>query len=131
MKTMMRRAAATVIQVGSVMVLLLWFHSCIVSEKVHPLQGGFLRRKYRKDRRSSLPIESPFVFYPRLLADFIYKHFKVAQLAWRLHRFQKRLERDPEARNYSDVALTPDHDDGPDVLERLTRHPPPQPAGGQ
>jgi hypothetical protein len=128
MKTMMRRAAATGIQVGNVMVLLLWFHSCIVFEKVHPLQGGFLRRKYRKDRRSSLPIESPFVFYPRFFANLISKHFKIAQLAWRLQRFKNRLERDPEARNYSDVALTPDHDDGSDVLEMLTTHAPTKPA---
>ena len=45
--------------------LLLWFYGCISLEKVHPLQGGYLRRKFRKDRRPTLPVESPFVFYPR------------------------------------------------------------------
>ncbi len=118
----LRRAVATGIDVTNMMVLMLWFHFCIVYEKIDPLQGGYLRRKYRKDRRPTLPVENPFVFYPRYAAGLVGKHFKMVQLAWRFHWFKKRLERDAAARNYTDVALTPDSRDAFDELERLNAH---------
>jgi hypothetical protein len=127
-ETVLRRAVATGIDVTNMMVLMLWFHFCIVYEKIDPLQGGYLRRKYRKDRRPTLPTESPFVFYPRYAADLVHKHFKMAQLAWRFHWFKKRLERDTGARNYSDVALTPDTDDRSELLEVLSAHTTIEPA---
>jgi hypothetical protein len=118
----LRRAAATGVHLGNMTVLLVWFHFCIVYEKIDPLQGGYFRRKYRRDRRPTMPIESPFAFYPRFIANSIYKHFKMAQLAWRFHWFKTRLERDPSAVNYSDVALTPDSEEVSDELEMLTAH---------
>ncbi|HLJ86272.1 MAG TPA: radical SAM protein [Candidatus Angelobacter sp.] len=121
-ETVLRRAAATSIDLNNVMVLMLWFHFCIVYEKIDPLQGGYLRRKYRKDRRPTLPVESPFIFYPRFIVDLLHKHFKMAQLAWRFHWFTKRLERDPAARHYSDTALTPDSETVNEALEVLTAH---------
>lgn len=84
--------------------------------------GGYLRRKYRKDRRPTLPIENPWVFYPRYAAGVVRKHFKMAQSAWRFHWFKKRLERDPAARNYTDVALTPDTEESAELLEVLSAH---------
>lgn len=122
METVLRRAVATGVDATNMMVLLLWFHFCIIHEKIDPLQGGYLRRKYRKDRRPTMPIESPFVFYPRYLGGLLYKHFKMAQLAWRFHRFKNRLERDPDARNYTDVALTPDSERDAESLEMLSAH---------
>src|SRR5215470_12578765 len=79
-ETVMRRAVATRIDLDNMMVLLLWFHFCIVYEKIDPLQGGYLRRKYRRDRRPTLPLESPLVFYPRYVADLLYKHVYMARL---------------------------------------------------
>jgi radical SAM superfamily enzyme YgiQ (UPF0313 family) len=108
MKTVIRRARATGISTANVMVLLLWFHFCIVYEKIDPLQGGYLRRKHRRDRRPTLPRESPLVFYPRYAAEVVGKHLKIASLALRLHRFTKKLDKDPAAREYMDVALTAD-----------------------
>lgn len=122
METVLRRAAATGIHLGNMTVLLVWFHFCIVYEKIDPLQGGYLRRKYRKDRRPTMPIESPFVFYPRFIGELIYKHVKMVQLAWHFHWFKERLERDSDARNYSDVALTPDSEEVAEALEMLTAH---------
>ncbi len=87
--------------------LLLWYYACIKLEKIDPLEGGYLRRKYRRDRRPTLPVESPFVFYPRYVADLAAKHIKLLQLIWRFGRFRLRLKRDPNARNYTDEALTP------------------------
>lgn len=108
METVMRRARATGISVDNMMVLLLWFHFCIVYEKIDPLQGGFLRRKYRRDRRTTMELESPLVFYPRFAADFVRKHWRMGALALRFHRFKRQLERDAAAKNYNDVALTAD-----------------------
>jgi hypothetical protein len=121
-ETVLRRAAATGIDLNNMMVLLLWFHFCIVYEEIDPLQGGYLRRKYRKDRRPTLPLESPFVFYPRYGAGLLRKHIKMAQLAWRFHWFKKRLEREAGAQDYRDVALTPDAEEDLDMLEVLTAH---------
>lgn len=122
METVLSRAASTGIHLGNMVVLLVWFHFCIVYEKIDPLQGGYLRRKYRKDRRPTLPIESPVVFYPRYAWELLYKHFKMAQLAWRFHWFKERLARDPNAQNYSDMALTPDSETDAESLEMLVAH---------
>lgn len=112
--TVMRRAVATASNAGNMTFLLLWYYSCVTLEKIDPLEGGYLRRKYRKNRRPTLPIESPFVFYPRYVADLLCKHITLAQLVWRYGRFRRQLKRDPNARNYTDVALMPvsDEDSG-------------------
>jgi hypothetical protein len=103
----MRRAEATNSGPGKVLTQLIWSYCSAVLEKVHPYQGGYLRRKYRLDRRPSLPVESAFVFYPRYAIDLLYKHFKVAQAIWRFRPIAVKLRRDPAARNYTDAALTP------------------------
>jgi len=106
-ETVMRRAEATQSGPGKVLTQLIWSYCSVALEDLHPYQGGYLRRKYRYDRRPSLPVESPFLFYPRYVADLLYKHFKLAQAIWRYRPFAKRLRRDPAARNYTDAALTP------------------------
>jgi Radical SAM superfamily len=107
MKTVMRRAVATNSNPGNMLFLLSWYWGCIALEKVHPLQGGYLRRKYRRERRPGLPIESPFLFYPRYVVDLVAKHLKLARQIWRLGVFRRHLKREPNARLYSDLALTP------------------------
>jgi len=119
METVIRRAVASGISSANMMVLLLWFHFCIVYEKIDPLQGGYLRRKYRRDRRPTLPREGLLAFYSHYLGDMAYKHYKMARLAWRFHWFTKRLKADPSAKNYSDVALTADEDTDMAELEMM------------
>ncbi len=119
-KTVMRRAAAAGISPGKVLTLLIWSYGCVALENVHPYQGGYFRLKYRKDRRPTLSVESPFVFYPRFVANFIYKNFKLAQEIARYYGFVLRLKRDPEARNYKDLALTPVADDDFDAFEMFS-----------
>jgi radical SAM superfamily enzyme YgiQ (UPF0313 family) len=116
-ETIMRRAEATQSGPGKVLTQLIWSYCSVVLENVHPYQGGYLRRKYRRDRRPGLPVESPFVFYPRYVASVLYKHFKLAQAIWRYRPFAVNLRRDPAARNYTDVALTPVADEEFDSLE--------------
>jgi hypothetical protein len=120
MQTVMRRAAASGISPGKVLFLLIWYYGCYALEKVHPLQGGYLRRKYRKDRRPPMPLENPFVFYARNVADLVYKHVKLAQAIWRYGRFRQQLRHNPDARNYTDLAMTPVTTDDFDAFELFT-----------
>jgi radical SAM superfamily enzyme YgiQ (UPF0313 family) len=111
LETVMRRSVATNSNAGNMTFLLLWYYTCVQLEKIDPLEGGYLRRKYRKDRRPTLPVESPFVFYPRYLADLVRKHITLAGLVWRYGKLRRQLKRDPAARSYTDLALTPVTDD--------------------
>ncbi|HYA19007.1 MAG TPA: radical SAM protein [Bryobacteraceae bacterium] len=117
MKTVMRRAAATGISAGKVLFLLVWYYGCAELEKIHPLQGGYLRRKYRRDRRPPMPIESPLVFYPKYVADLIYKHVKLGIAVLRYGAFRRALKQDPDAAKYMDTALTPVSEDEFDSFE--------------
>ena len=125
METVMRRAHATGSNPANMLFLLLWFYTCIRLENVDPLQGGYLRRKYRKDRRPGLPVENPLVFYPRYLGNLLSKHFTLARLIVKYALLRARLKRDPNARHYMDEALTPVPDD---AVESITK--PQAPAAG-
>jgi len=102
---------------GKLLFLLIWSYNCIQLEGLHPMQGGYLRRKYRRDRRPALPVESPFVFYPRYVRDLVVKHVRLARMVWRGMRFRHSLKRDPNAIHYTDIALTPVHDGELESLE--------------
>ncbi len=116
-ETVMKRVAARRISIGKMMFLLLWFYGCVTLERIHPLEAGYLRRKYRKGRRPGMPIESPLVFYPRYGWEIVSKHARFIALILRLARIRRRLKRDPNARDYTDLALTPVSDDELDELE--------------
>ena len=118
-RTVMRRAAATGINAGNMMFLLLWYWTCEKLEKVHPLQGGYLRRKYRKDRRPTMPLESPLIFYPKYVYELVYKHLVLAAQIVKFGRFRYQLKRDPESKNFRDVALTPVLEEDVSTLDLL------------
>jgi len=117
METVMRRAVATGISPGKMMFLLLWFYGCVTIEKIHPLEGGYLRRKVRRDRRPTLPIENPFVFYPKYVLELIAKHVAISRIIWRMAKARRAIKRDPLARKYIDQALTPVTSEELDGLE--------------
>jgi hypothetical protein len=116
-ETLMRRAIATKISAGKTLFLLMWFYGCAVVEKVHPLQGGYLRLKSRRDRRPTLPRENPLIFYPRYVAELIAKHVHMARIVWKYAGIRRRIKRDPHAREYMDQAITPVIGDELDTLE--------------
>lgn len=120
MKTVMRRSTATGSNPGNMVLLLTWYWGCIELEKVHPLQGGYFRRKYRKERRPGMPVESPFVFYPRFAANLIGKHVRLARMIAELFFERRRLKRAPNARGYMDLALTPVSADEEESFEMLS-----------
>jgi Radical SAM superfamily len=106
-ETLMRRAAACGIRPRKIGMMALWFYGSIAIEDVHPLQGGFVRRKYRRDRRPGLPLESPLAFYARYAWEAISKSVRFIALARRYHRIRKRVESDAARAHYRDLALTP------------------------
>jgi hypothetical protein len=67
-------------------------------------------------------VESPFVFYPRYVADLLWKHFTLAGLIWRYGKLRRKLKRDPDARNYTDLALTPVTDDDSEEMFVTSAH---------
>ena len=118
MCTLMRRAAATRISLGKMLSMLVSFWGLSLVEHTHPLEGGYLRRKVRTERRPGLPIISPWRFWPNFVFDLAVKHVRIATMATRLLLLRRRLKRDSAARDYRDLALTPVDDSS--ALEMLT-----------
>jgi hypothetical protein len=107
METLMRRAAACRISVGKMLAMLVGFWGWSTVERIHPLEGGYVRRKARTDRRPGLPLEPAWRFYPAYAADLVAKHGRMALMAARFLRLRRALKRDPDARAYTDRALAP------------------------
>ena len=112
MEALMRRAAATGISLGKMLTMLLSFWGLSLVEHMHPLEGGYLRRKVRTERRPGLGIEPIWRFWPAYVGDTLWKHARMAGMAARLLRLRHRLKRNPEARHYRDLALTPAEETG-------------------
>ena len=110
-ETVLKRAAATGVSPGKALFLIVWFKGCIGLEGIHPLEGGFLRLRARRDRRPELPRESPLVFYPKVLLELFAKQIKWAHLYLRLYRMYSKLKKDPRRFEYMDLAITPVTDD--------------------
>ena len=100
------------------MLKLLTFHGAWKLEKVHPLEAGFLRRKYRRDRRSGMPRENPLVFYPRYAWGVAATWLGLFAMYRQHARILKRALRDSDA--YEDIAMAPVQEHDFDVLELFT-----------
>ena len=112
METVMRRAAACGISAGKTMFTMLWFFFSVRYARVHPLDGGYFRLRFRTDRRPTLKRENPFVFYPRYLMEIVGNHFWMAYWLGRMGLVRRRIRREgDDGLNYTDLALTPPSDD--------------------
>jgi hypothetical protein len=80
-------------------------------EGVHALEGGVVRRKRRKSRRSTLPLESPLIFYPRFAAECATKAWQLWRTYRRLTAIAKRVAADPNRLGYTDAAIQAVKDD--------------------
>ena len=101
----LRRAKARGVDPRSVVWKLLVFFAIMRLEKVHPLDGGLFRRRFRRDRRHGLPRESPMRFYARCAWNEVSKYARFARLYWQYSRALRRVQRD--TRPYSDPAMRP------------------------
>jgi hypothetical protein len=109
--TILRRAFATRASGGNTLFLVTWFKGCTHIENVHPLEGGFLRMKFRRDRRSSMPLEPAWSFYPKYWFETVAKQFRWVSMYLKLRMIYLRIKHDPARREYTDLALTPVMDD--------------------
>ena len=121
MKTLLRRAAATGVPMGSLVKLLVAFSSMVRLENIHPLQSGVLRLKHPSERRPGLAPESFLLFWGRFLCNTIWKQAMVAGTIVRLLLLKASIARDPYRRTYIDAALTPVGDDDDAALDLLTK----------
>lgn len=103
----LRRAVANGLSPGKTLFYLAWFKGCNSIENIHPLEAGLLRLKFRRDRRTGLPLENPLTFYPKYAAEMIWKHLRWISLYSRLGLIRRKIKNDPERAEYMDDALAP------------------------
>jgi hypothetical protein len=113
----LRRAGATGNSIGKTLFILNWFIGSIRIEHMHPLECGFVRRKFRRDRRSGMPIEPAWRFYPRHVSETLAKQVRWLWLWGRMYRLYRSIKRNPNRSAYMDEALTPVADDDSDKLD--------------
>ena len=120
-ETILRRARAYGINILRLAQIILWFAQSLTIEKVHPLQGGFVRLKNRHERRPELPVEPVWRFYPRVAWEFAVKHARVAAAAWSIFRIYRRVAKSASV-PYTDQAMTPVTDDETQTFELFTHN---------
>jgi radical SAM superfamily enzyme YgiQ (UPF0313 family) len=104
-ETVLRRAKSWGYDPHNMMMKLLMFHAVPRLERVHPLEGGLFRRKFRRDRRRGMPLEGRWAFYGRYAWDILSKHIRFVGMYLQYRGALKRVVRDRTP--YLDVATTP------------------------
>jgi hypothetical protein len=72
---------------------------------VHPLQGGYLRRKIRRTRRPGSPHNNVLLFYVRHWTATLVKLGQLAALVWRINGIRRRVAREHARDGYTDMAI--------------------------
>ncbi len=86
------------------------------AEGIHPLEGGIVRLKYRRDRRHGMKIEPIGLFHWRLAAETWRKLRIYGRLAWQGWRIGQAVRNDPQRHAYTDLAMEPVVDEEMDKL---------------
>jgi radical SAM superfamily enzyme YgiQ (UPF0313 family) len=115
--TVLRRAAATKLTAGKAVIPLVWFRGCSDIEGLHPLEGGFLRLKFRHDRRHGMPKEPALLFYPKYVVETLWKQIRWISLYLRVRRIYLKVKHDPRKQDYEDLALSPVAEDEAETHE--------------
>lgn len=119
-ETVLKRAAAHKKgRPGNKLFLMMWFKLMVQCEGVHPLEGGYFRLKFRKDRRSGLPIESALSFYPRYAWEVIAKHWAYVSSTWRVYRIYRKVKASSDRHTYSDIAIKEIEKEGEEALAMI------------
>ena len=96
------------------------FKIMFYAEGMHPLEGGGLRLKYRRDRRPGLPIDRVGIFHLKLsrrrdpLAQA--QDLRPARLAGLAHTSARKVRNDPNRYAYTDLAIAPVAEEELDTL---------------
>jgi Radical SAM superfamily len=120
--TILRRAVASRMGISRLVAVLFAFSAAFPIERLHPLQMGAFRLKYRLDRRPGLPVESVWAFYCKYLWEIASKHVRYAQLWMELSFMSRRARRDQRLYPYRDLALSEVTDEEIETLEIFTQN---------
>jgi hypothetical protein len=120
LKTILRRGAASGMGMSRLQAVLFFFSNCLKIENVHPLQGGAIRLKHRRDRRPGLPLEPVWVFYPKYAWQLVSKQVRLLKGWIDLALMLRAVRCDPNRARYRDAALLPVTDDETETLEMFT-----------
>jgi radical SAM superfamily enzyme YgiQ (UPF0313 family) len=120
--TIMRRAAAAGMGMSRLLAVLFAFSVAFPVEKLHPLQFGAFRLKYRLDRRPGFPIEPVWAFYPKYWWEIVTKHVRLAKQWIEMSRMCARARREQKLNPYTDLAMTPVTDEETETLEMFTHN---------
>ncbi len=118
--TILRRARAWGYDPKQMLAKLFAFHAPVVYEGMHPLEGGLIRRKARRDRRPGFPIENPLVFYPRFAWESVVKYASAYGMHRRYGRILDRVMADTRPDLYTDTAMQPVEQGEEETLELFT-----------
>lgn len=118
--TVLRRARVWGYNPRFMMQKLFAFYAPLVYEKIHPLEGGLIRRKYRSDRRPGLPVENPLLFYPKQIWEYAAKYAGGYAMHRRFKRILAQVEAEPNPGEYMDTAMTPVQEGEEQHLELLS-----------
>ncbi|MEJ8574052.1 radical SAM protein [Microbaculum marinum] len=117
-ETIIKRVCANKLgRPGTTLTTILWFYLMILYEGVHPLEGGALRRKFRRDRRSSMRRENPLVFYPRYFGETVSKAVGYFRVYRRTKKMLDAALKAPDRWTYTDLAIAPPEADEFEALD--------------
>ena len=117
---MMRRNLAYGINPVRLLRGVLQIYGAMNFEGVHPQQCGYGRRKDRTQRRPELPRVPALVFYPTHFWRTLTKYAGFGLYALKGVMMRHRVQADPLAKAYSDLAITPVIDAEGETLEMFT-----------
>ena len=118
-ETLLRRAVADGIATKRLMLSLVVFRGMPLIEDVHPLQGGYLRRKVRRSRRPGSPPDNTLLFYVQYWTHTLVKFARLVALVWRVSRIRRRAVREHALRGYTDMAIVRLPQEAEDRLEMM------------
>jgi hypothetical protein len=116
-ETLLRRASVSGPRPPRLVSMIFYFYASYSIEGAHPLQGGFLRRKVRTQRRPGMPIESPLSFYLRRLRQVAWSLASGLRLRLRIERIRRRVANESASATYVDVAIRPPLSDYSETVE--------------
>jgi len=122
-ETLLRRAIADGLAAKRLMLSLVVFRGMPLIEKVHPLQGGYLRRRIRSTRRPGSPPDIALLFHVRHWIDTLVKAVRFGALLWRVNRMRRLALRHHERHGYTDIAIARLPQDAEDKLEMMQDRP--------
>jgi hypothetical protein len=116
-ETLLRRASVSGPRPPRLASMIFYFYASYSIEGAHPLQGGFLRRKVRTQRRPGMPTENPLSFYGRRLRQVAWSLGSGLRLRLRIERIRRRVANESASATYMDVAISPPLSDYSETLE--------------